>query len=227
MLRSTPRFLLGLLWVVLLANGPALPGQIAWAHDSVSVVAPVEQDVLSARNQLLNKGALEARYRWRKTVRSDAPPGWTFAVCDTLACHLPTVDGGEVSIPAGGASRLDVRAFPQRIAGTAEVAIQVDDPATGQTSVAHYFFSNQTSSTTTPLLLQVSIYPNPVTDFLFLETFGRSFRVQLHDARGRLVWALPTTATARFDLRALPRGLYTLRLFTPEGFQLGRRILKQ
>jgi hypothetical protein len=227
MVHRSLSLLVFLICAVWLSGGTRLCGQNELASDSVSIVAPLGEAVLLARNQLVNGGAQPASYRWRKTIVSTTQ-GWSFAVCDSNACHPPAVDSMWLDLPAGGSSRLDVQAFPDRIAGTAEVTVEVHNLTTGQTAAAHYLFSNQTSSTTAPLLLQVAIFPNPTADLLYLDTKGRSFGARLYDANGRVVHAFTASGgTTEIDLRPLPRGWYTLRLFTPEGFQLGRRILKQ
>jgi hypothetical protein len=195
------------------------------SRDSVSVSGALAEPVLVARNFVRNAGTAAKTYRWSKTVLS-GPADWSFAVCDTTACHAVTADSLQFTLRPGGTGRLDVAAYPDRVAGAAEVVLRIEDTTTGEMTYGHYFFSNQTSGLSSPLLLDISIYPNPTRDFLRVDTGGRPLRGQLFDRHGQALRHYAPDELERIDLRPLPPGVYVLRLYSPEGLQLGRLVVK-
>jgi hypothetical protein len=205
---------------------PRLGAQDGLFRDSVSVSGALAEPVLIARNTVRNAGSVAKTYRWSKTVRS-GPADWTFVVCDTTACHAVTADSLQFTLPPGETGRLDIEAYPNGTAGTAEVVLRIEDTATGEFTHGYYFFSNQTSGTSSPLLLDISIYPNPTRDFLRVDTGGRPLLGQLFDRHGQLLGRYAPGELARIDLRTLPAGVYVLRLYSPEGLQLGRLVVKE
>lgn len=74
-----------------------------------------------------------------------------------------------------------------------------------------------------PFALQV--YPNPTTDYLRITTEGR-FTANLLTLDGRQVRAiLATHGTTELDIRALPEGVYLLRVATEKGM-VTRRVVR-
>jgi hypothetical protein len=51
--------------------------------------------------------------------------------------------------------------------------------------------------------------------------------VQVHDLAGRVVWQGAPPAGQPLDLRALPKGLYLIRVPQPEAAPLQQRVLLQ
>jgi len=74
---------------------------------------------------------------------------------------------------------------------------------------------------------KVKIYPNPVIDFLYLET-EIATRIDLFDGRGQMVdsWGIDKNQNLEIDLRSLPAGVYWLNW--DNGFRMShRKIMKQ
>ena len=195
-------------------------------RDSVSVSGSLDQTTLLASNRLTNNASEAKAFRYWLTLRN-GPDAWDFRVCDTLACRAMSRDTFTLVLAPGAMSPLNIEAMPNRVAGTAEIEWTVQDPATGEEQVSYYFFSNQTSSTSALLLLDISIYPNPTADFLYVDTQGRSLYAQLFDRHGQRVRNYLPQEVDRIDLRGLPSGAYVLRLYSPEGLQLGRIVVKE
>ncbi|MBR4738682.1 MAG: T9SS type A sorting domain-containing protein [Bacteroidales bacterium] len=63
-------------------------------------------------------------------------------------------------------------------------------------------------------LLNVTIYPNPVSDKVHIDGLPYGSRIELYDTFGRLVYSDFTT---HFSLLTFPNGLYLLRVVTPSG----------
>lgn len=226
MLRLVFSLLRPFLLFALLVSSTVLAAQFTLQRDSVSVSVPLDQTTLSALNRLTNNASEAKAFRYWLTLRN-GPDAWGFRVCDTLSCRAISRDTFTLVLAPGAVSPLNIEALSNRIAGTAEIELTVQDPTTGEEQISYYFFSNQTSSTSALLLLDISIYPNPTTDFLYVDTQGRSLYAQLFDRHGRRIRNYLPQEVGRIDLRGLPSGAYVLRLYSPEGLQLGRIVVKE
>ncbi|MCC3158502.1 T9SS type A sorting domain-containing protein [Hymenobacter sp. 15J16-1T3B] len=76
-----------------------------------------------------------------------------------------------------------------------------------------------------PAALGVS--PNPSTGLLMLPPGILAGTVQVHDLAGRLAWQGPLPVGQPIDLRALPKGLYLIRVQPVQGAPLLQRVLLQ
>ena len=72
--------------------------------------------------------------------------------------------------------------------------------------------------------LQLTLYPNPATDFLHIAGMPAGSQWQLYDMQGRTV---SSGNSARIALPALPDGLYLLRVVAPTGRCAMRKVLIQ
>ena len=72
----------------------------------------------------------------------------------------------------------------------------------------------------------ISIYPNPTTDFINIETFGQKIKsIELLDARGS-VFYIENKAVDKIDLSNKPTGFYFLKIEDVEGKIVVRKITK-
>ncbi|MCH8330740.1 MAG: T9SS type A sorting domain-containing protein [Bacteroidetes bacterium] len=74
----------------------------------------------------------------------------------------------------------------------------------------------------------LTIYPNPVNDFLYLEDMANDFEVQLMDQLGRVVISVSSTSGASkvIDLSGIRTGLYMVQIKTDQSIHT-RLILKR
>lgn len=67
-------------------------------------------------------------------------------------------------------------------------------------------------------LFDLTIYPNPATHFLNIQSPSPVISIVIHDAVGRTVVAHPSTlAKERVDIQNLPAGVYMLHARTSDG----------
>lgn len=91
---------------------------------------------------------------------------------------------------------------------------------------APYFFGSTSVPDASPT--QLSIYPQPVSDVLFVVGLESDSRYRLIDGQGRLVQEgrLPGT-NEEIDVRASAPGMYVLHVISPDGGHSEHRIIKQ
>ena len=92
--------------------------------------------------------------------------------------------------------------------------------------------NNYTTTIQTPLSLQenqsitdLSVYPNPVKDFLNFKTEQNIFKVEVYDVAGRIL-SSNSTSENKIDLSALKTGNYILKLYTEKGIE-NTKIMKE
>jgi hypothetical protein len=109
-----------------------------------------------------------------------------------------------------------------------------DVGAFGMNTPAYFCIDNilttagTTSTGTLAAAPAIRYFPNPTTDFLFLDwEEARDTHLALYDLQGRrLLETRLTTGRNRIDLRRLPRGVYVLRLPGRQDWRPGRVVKK-
>ena len=72
---------------------------------------------------------------------------------------------------------------------------------------------------------RVSVYPNPATDFLIVETEGES-KVIIINSTGAVVFETETTSTARINISAYPEGTYMVIVVDGNGNEHYEKVIK-
>ncbi len=70
----------------------------------------------------------------------------------------------------------------------------------------------------------ISIYPNPVTDILHIDTYAKAVKVQLHNLSGALV--LEKANCQNISIAHLPKGVYLLTVITAQGVYT-QKVMKE
>lgn len=87
------------------------------------------------------------------------------------------------------------------------------------------FLRSNTSSSNETVLPEVSVYPNPVADFLYIETSEDVNGVSIYDLSGKMigVWS---GDSGRLDLSGISSGMYILRVELPDSC-IVKKIIKR
>ncbi|MFH1608705.1 MAG: T9SS type A sorting domain-containing protein [Patescibacteria group bacterium] len=72
--------------------------------------------------------------------------------------------------------------------------------------------------------LGIKIYPNPVFDFLYIETAGREFEFELFDITGQLIMF---GKKEKINMSGLPAGIYILKIITDYGETFRQKVIKR
>lgn len=85
---------------------------------------------------------------------------------------------------------------------------------TGQVNWTLKYSENPTASITEKEILQVSVYPNPVIDYLNIEADQEIEKVTIMTVSGKVVFAQENFKSKRIDVQNLPKGMYLLTVET-------------
>ena len=119
-----------------------------------------------------------------------------------------------------------------QVTNTADIYFDFNPPVTTNTTVTTV--SQFLTAATRPGQLRARVYPNPAAERVTIQaqlTAGGTVQLQLTNVLGQVLQARQVQAKAgafrqELDLRELPKGMYLLRLQTPEG-TLSQPVVKQ
>jgi hypothetical protein len=154
--------------------------------------------------------------RWRRFEVS-APEDWVIDLCDYGLCYA--------GIPANGTMNpvydtiqpyLKLIVQPGTTAGTAWLWFRVfeKDNETNYVDVYFSLYTPGLTSASEPSKASLLIYPNPASDFLFIENEGdKTYLARLLNASGRLVWGqnIQPKGHVLVDVQMYLDGLYFLQ----------------
>lgn len=72
---------------------------------------------------------------------------------------------------------------------------------------------------------QISIYPNPATDFIQFSGLNGTTKIEIHNLSGKLLGFNSYYSTShRIDISTLPKGIYLLKVHNQNGVEVGKFI---
>lgn len=179
---------------------------------------PAEFDV-HADATMTYTGSVPMALRW-DIVNITGPKEWMVYTCLGNACYAPGQLSGMQEIQPNEQMIIQAHIFPQGGCGNGSYEITFTDTLTSQV-VATAYFTFQCSATSISIpgngLKAGAIYPNPaVTWFSLGETPGAS-RLEIFNMIGKQVAQFPYQFSGRYDISALPGGMYLVRVIDNQG----------
>lgn len=195
-------------------------------NDTVSVSGYADAYEIVAYGTIYNSSPDSVEATWVRSV-NDLPAGWEgSAICDNNGCYLVNVGAAPIPfiIPGNGQSNFDVHFRASDIPGNGTVLLKAwvigDSASTVVTGV--FKAAAQEPVGVKPVKGEnISIYPNPSKDFVFIKNLplNEVSTVEVYNIFGRKMLAFsqpPLTsesAVHKFDLSALAKGIYMIRVF--------------
>jgi hypothetical protein len=154
-------------------------------------------------------------------------PGGTLQMIATVLPADATDPGVTWSITSGeSAASIDASGLLTAIENGVVTVTATSIDGSNVSGSAEITISNQTSSVNdNALAAQISVYPNPTTDFIVLKSDLRIAVVEVYTATGQLVKAAPYNGS-RIDMTGLDNALYIIRVQT-EGEWVSFPVVKQ
>ena len=154
--------------------------------------------------------------RWR-SLSADMPDGWAADLCDYGLCYVGIPPNGTMN-PVFDTVQpyLKLIVQPGAAPGSAWFWFRVFEKD-NEGNYADVYFSLFTPGTTSiygPEQVSLEVFPNPVSDLLFVENKGtREKRARLLDMTGRPVWEQSVAPGSRnaIETAMLPEGAYFLQ----------------
>lgn len=180
------------------------------------------------------------RLKWQRTV-VDLPIAWVTQVCDNQLCYDPIVETNVdlefgIDVPMvlapGQSSNLDVYITPKGVAGSGTVKILVSLLNAPDSIVAIGTYNIEVkdvaTSTKNTRRSDISLYPNPVNDYIHLSNTRDVAKILVYNIVGRPVRTFVVNGQNKFDIEDLPGGFYLVNLRDKQGDTIKTvRIVKQ
>jgi hypothetical protein len=177
-------------------------------------VDPTEFETV-AHSFITNKGAESVIVKWRRQVE-DITMGWNSAICDINMCYSVEVDTtppeSYITLAPGDSSMLDVHIRPFSLDGSAKIKVTVIDVNNAENSVTGEFLFNQVSAAVNQKVESIRIFPNPAIDYFELSNYDRVDQVVVYNLVGQEIRRFNAFPGAKFDLNALQRDIYLVRV---------------
>ncbi len=183
-----------------------------------------------------NSGSDNLDVYWKVVKSDDWPAEWTTIVCDANLCYSPNFDECPSSKPNGmdsGASSTawSIKVDPHGVKGTAKLHMEFysDSDFTnlvGSTEVEAMITadSDLISSTSDNFIAEnIVVYPNPTYGTFRIKNDNNIDRVTMVNIVGKEIWSESHQEGKQYDISALYKGMYIVRLYNVEG-QLVRSI---
>jgi hypothetical protein len=191
----------------------------------VSEVDITEFDVV-AYTFITNDSDVPRTLRWERNVVSIAD-GWQSAVCDKVQCYLPHVSTQTFPLEENETANLDVHIYPANREGAAVIEIIVTDVQDENVTVTgQFYFNEDPNSNYEKISNRIKIFPNPCSDFLYIEEFHTVNRVEIYSLDGNLVVNSPLSSNS-LSIAHLPTGSYIVRMKDKAGNQISSNVLKK
>lgn len=203
----------------------------SWGQASLSITPstfvltgnPSNNDV-NIHIEVKNNSSFDAFVLWERVVES-APQGWLTWICDKNLCYLPTADACSPTKPnilaPGEKMDFQIHVNPGSIEGVTPYQItflDYEDPSIilGQVE-GQVMISNTVSTKANPTATNLSVFPNPTTDYFQVsETSGLRF-IEVFNIVGNKVRSFDAVPQKQYQVGDLPDGIYLVRLMTSSG----------
>lgn len=184
---------------------------------------PSSNDV-SFHLEVTNNSNFDAFVLWEREVPA-APQGWLTWICDKNLCYLPTANACSPEKPnilaPGEKMDLQIHINPANIEGTTPYNLtfrdyENPDVILGQVQ-GQVMISNTVSTKNNPATANLSVFPNPTSDYFQVsETTGLKV-IELFNIAGNKVRAYDAVPQKQYAVGDLPDGIYLVRLMTSSG----------
>ncbi len=164
-------------------------------HATMENTATVEKTFTWTRNIICNEGEYSIQY------------------CDDNGCYFPSVETGEITLPAGGTSTMDLHIISGGN-GAAIVEITLEDvsDATNTVTVVYEYNSCAVSSEDIAAAAAISLFPNPASDQFALTENTVVENVVVYNILGSVVKRFTASSNGTYDIAELNAGIYMVQL---------------
>lgn len=163
---------------------------------------------------LQNNTDLDLGWFWQVELSEDFPAEWEVQVCDQQKCYNYNELQANVENILGSGDKTQfaatyVHVLNNGVSGTAELKFVVYDSDDYDNVIVSTDF---TSSVKDAYLEDITIYPNPTTDFIRFTDDEAIAQVSIHNIVGKEVMSMSHTSGKRYDVSNLKSGMYLVRL---------------
>jgi hypothetical protein len=150
---------------------------------------------------------------WEIIKQPSWPTQWELYVCDLNLCYLKNViksSNNFANVIEPGIDTFMFHVLPNNFKATGSVTFVLRSESNSGPAVLSLdmTFSNQSSDTENPFLVDVTAHPNPVVDYLRLSNDDAISHINIVDIMGKIWYNKQHLSGESHDLQDLPTGIY-------------------
>lgn len=182
---------------------------------------------LDAHGKIYHTGSPAEWIKWTR-MNVNVPSKWETAVCDIISCRSPNVDTGSFLFGAGDSGDLFFHFYPKNIKGQGNMTVRFSRASNPLEFVDVVIMGTAWGLGVQSVNTSVTkVYPNPVSNIATLDNDKiDNGTCQVYDAMGQLVLFSIFTNHMQLDMRALPQGVYTVKILGDDAVSF-TKITKQ
>ncbi|MFZ4544182.1 MAG: T9SS type A sorting domain-containing protein [Saprospiraceae bacterium] len=208
----------------------SLQSQVAnftMSPDSSIVDGPAtEFDILQLEINIKNTDAKDRIIVWERT-EVNTPFGWTSTVCDPIACRPSSTKTAEFELKSNESYGMLLDVSTEATPGTGYYKLRLYEKGKpDQFFEGRYRFNAKLVSTSEEwAATQISLYPNPTSDFFYLKGEADLTELQLLSLDGRVIKTYPFIQNEIYSIDEIRSGAYMVNLIGKQGKHLATKKL--
>ena len=157
--------------------------------------------------------------RWKKTVKGNPPSAWKVNFADPESNHpdISMIDSVDFILPDSASNwtynKFVIGVNPNGAVGNGQYIFTIFERSNPADSLRIYYTVEvYTGIHLAEQQLELSLYPNPADQYVYIPSFTAYTKVSLWDVSGREYPRVVRVAGSRLDVSAVPQGNYILKL---------------
>ncbi len=176
--------------------------------------------------KVINTSNQTANLLWSRRVTGN-PTDWLTWICDANLCYTPEISACPVNKPnilaAGDTIEFQLHLNPRNVNGTADYNVTITDLEGNALAVidGNVCIPDCTTSTKEPTYANLTVYPNPTSDYFQISGLPGLKNIELFNIVGNKVRSFEAAPARQYFVGDLSEGMYLVRLMDST-----RKILK-
>ncbi len=200
----------------------SVQAQLSYGPDDLSYTGPNNEVGYNAF-KVINDTQETVNFFWT-IERGDSPNPWEFSICDNNLCYafgVETCPSSKVNIleRSAVAEGFKVQLKPNGASGVAEVVMKLYSEADPNVVYLEIpmMFNIGTTSTIDINVEDITLYPNPTSDFFQIRNDDNVKHISLHSILGKRVFDMDHQTDKAYNISDLGRGIFMVRMYDKNG----------
>ncbi|MDQ3190241.1 MAG: T9SS type A sorting domain-containing protein [Bacteroidota bacterium] len=164
-------------------------------------------------------------------ISNDLVNGWDYSLCDYGTCHVGIPNSGVMDpVAEGDSGFVKMNLTPYQVDGTGQIKLIVFE--TGSTATPDTIIFNyntlSTSIQNNSDLANITIFPNPTSETIFIENLNEPSTISLMDISGKTIHRIiSSNKKEAIAINHLSKGIYIVSIESSKGYKQIQKVIIQ